>query len=31
MSYQNIVDHVITLRNTAEAKDRVNQYLESIP
>ena len=23
-------NHVITLRNTTEAKDRVNQYLESI-
>lgn len=23
-------NHVITLRNTAEAKDRVNQYLDSI-
>lgn len=23
-------NHVITLRNTAEVKDRVNQYLESI-
>ena len=24
-------NHLITLRNTAEAKDRVNQYLDSIP
>lgn len=24
-------NHVITLRNTAEAKDKVKQYLDSIP